>query len=115
VVDYRLFYLNPKGRVCEAQVLSCADDAEAIKTFDAYSSDRPMQLWHRDRRIMTYWPPADPRTSRCGLYRIKSPPPDENDVMVEGGSDGLLAETLYRELRYRPPFEELPWADEYFS
>jgi hypothetical protein len=61
---------------------------------------------------------ADPRTSRCGLYRIKSPPPDENDVMVEpafGGAQDLLPETAYRERGYRPPFEELPWADEFLA
>ena len=61
---------------------------------------------------------ADPRNSPCGLYRIKSPPPDENDVMVEAAYEGppdLLPETLYREHGYRPLFEELPWADEYLA
>jgi hypothetical protein len=61
---------------------------------------------------------ADPRSLRSGLYRIKSPPPDENDVMVEatnGGSGGLMGEALYREHGYWPPFEDLPWADEYLG
>jgi len=61
---------------------------------------------------------SDPRSLRCGLYRIKSPPPDEHDVMVDathGGSGGLLRETLYREQGYSPPFEELPWAEEYLG
>jgi hypothetical protein len=61
---------------------------------------------------------VDPKSSRCGLYRIKSPVPDENDVMVEaayGGPRGLLQEALYREHGYCPPFEELPWAEEYLA
>jgi hypothetical protein len=58
---------------------------------------------------------ANPKNSPCGLYRIKSPPPDENDVMVEDGPSHLLSETLYREQGYRPPFEDLPWADEYLA
>jgi hypothetical protein len=50
---------------------------------------------------------------RSGLYRIKSPPPNEHDAMLEGGSGRLLPETAYREHGYWPPFEELPWADEF--
>jgi len=59
MVHYRLFYLDPKGHVCEGLVLTCHDEAEAITLFDLRSSDRPMQLWHLDRRIKTYSPPTE--------------------------------------------------------
>ena len=61
---------------------------------------------------------VDPRMLRSGIYRIRNPEPDEHDVMVNGvsGSSGHpMRESLYRERGYSPPFEELPWADEFFS
>ena len=58
MVDYRLFYLDRKGHVCDALVLTCEDDAEAVTVFDLHSLDRPMELWHLDRCIKSYSPPA---------------------------------------------------------
>jgi hypothetical protein len=56
--EYRLYYLDPNGHIRGAEVLSCADDAEAIKAFEAHVSDRRMELWQLARRIKTYSPPA---------------------------------------------------------
>jgi len=59
---------------------------------------------------------SDSQSQCCGLYRIKSPPPDEHDVMTENeDKGGLMREALYREQGYLPPFEELPWAEEYLA
>jgi hypothetical protein len=53
---------------------------------------------------------------RGGLYRIKSPASDEHDVMTENDGDGgLMRETAYREKGCLPPFEELPWAEDYLT
>jgi hypothetical protein len=59
MLDYRLFYLDSNGHVCEGLVLSCEDDADAIRVFDRYSLDRPMQLWYLARRIKTYAPATE--------------------------------------------------------
>ena len=53
---YRIFHLDDKGRVRDARVIECVDDAEAIRIFDRCTSDRPMQLWHLARCIKAYSP-----------------------------------------------------------
>jgi len=57
--NYSLVYLDPKGNVSGALMLSCTDDAEAVATFDEFASDRAMELWHRSRRIKTYSPATE--------------------------------------------------------
>ena len=59
--EYRLYYLDPKGLIRGAEVLTCEDDAEAIAAFDTYASDRRMELWHLPRRIKSYSPPPKGR------------------------------------------------------
>jgi hypothetical protein len=52
---------------------------------------------------------------RCGLYRILGVGGQPNDVRVD--DDGIsvpLEESLYRARGYRPPVDDLPWADAYF-
>jgi len=56
MVDYRVFYLDPTGHVCEGAELTCEDEAEAIRIFDEYSLGRPMELWHLNRRVKAYSP-----------------------------------------------------------
>jgi len=61
---------------------------------------------------------VDPRTLRRGIYRIKNPPPYEDDAQVEdvhGGSSMPLSESIYRERGYDPPFDELPSSEEYHA
>jgi hypothetical protein len=59
---------------------------------------------------------SDGPSLRCGLYRIKSPPPEEHDVMTDNeDKGGLMREALYRKQGYLPPFEELPWAEDYLA
>lgn len=61
---------------------------------------------------------TDPRTLRRGIYRSANPSPLEHDVQVQdvnGGSDMPLPESIYRARGYEPPFDELPWRDEYFA
>lgn len=51
-----------------------------------------------------------------GLYRIWQEEGVENDAYVEysdGGPCIQMLESQYRERWYEPPFEELPWQDEY--
>ena len=61
---------------------------------------------------------ADPKTLRRGIYRVKNPVGIEDDAQVRdvhGGSDMPLPESIYREREYSPPFEDLPWRDDYFA
>ena len=51
-----------------------------------------------------------------GLYRIQGLGDLPNDVRVD--DDGIevpLEERLYRARSYQPPFENLPWQDEYLK
>jgi hypothetical protein len=51
-----------------------------------------------------------------GLYRIRGVGDLPNDARVD--DDGIevpLEEDLYRKRGYLPPFELLPWSDEYLS
>jgi hypothetical protein len=54
--DYRLYYFDGEGYISGLRVFTCMDDAEAIMRFDRNVSERPMELWHLDRRIKTYSP-----------------------------------------------------------
>lgn len=66
--DYRLYYLDDKGQICEVRVLTCADDVEAITEFERCASDRQMELWFLTRRIKIYSPPGGPT---WGLVRSR--------------------------------------------
>jgi len=60
---------------------------------------------------------VDPKTLRRGIYRSRMPEGMEDDAQVQdvnGGSDMPLPESTYRERGYSPPFDDLPWSDEYF-
>ena len=60
--------------------------------------------------------PVDPRTLRRGIYRIKRPRGIEDDAHVEdAGTDMPLPESIYRQRGYEPPFDDLPWSDDYFA
>jgi len=54
--DYRVYYFDSAGHICDSQVLTCADDAEAIMAFDERCFDRAMELWCLDRRLKSYVP-----------------------------------------------------------
>jgi hypothetical protein len=56
--DYRLYYLDGEGYISGLRVFSGIDETEAIIRFNRNASDRPMELWHLDRRIKTYLPPG---------------------------------------------------------
>ena len=61
---------------------------------------------------------VDPKTLRRGIYRSKMPKGMEDDAQVQdvhGGSDMPLPESTYRSRGYEPPFDELPWRDDYFA
>lgn len=59
---------------------------------------------------------VDPRTLRRGIYRQKMPEGIEDCAQVKdvnGGSQMPLDESLYRARGYEPPFEKLPWIEDY--
>jgi hypothetical protein len=61
---------------------------------------------------------TDRRQERQGIYRIRYPGGLESDVRVRviGGAEELtIAERLYRARKYDPPFERLPWHNDYFA
>ena len=61
---------------------------------------------------------TDPKTLRRGIYRVKNPEPMEADAQVQdvnGGSETSLPESLYRARGYEPPFDKLPWRDDFFA
>lgn len=61
---------------------------------------------------------VDPSTLRRGIYRIKNPEGLEDDAQVRdvaGGSDMPLSESVYRERGYEPPFDDLPWREDYLA
>lgn len=78
---------------------------------------RELRLSEEPRKVGEKMP-VDPSTLRRGLYRIMNPPGMEHDVQVEdvnGGFASPLPESLYRQRRYKPPFEKLPTREEYFA
>ena len=61
---------------------------------------------------------VDPKTLRRGIYRIKTPEGMEDDAQVEdvdGGSAMPLPESVYRQREYEPPFDKLPWREDYYA
>ena len=54
--NYRLYFFGVDGHISGLRVLTCADDGEAIMRFERHASDRPMELWHLERRVKSYSP-----------------------------------------------------------
>lgn len=54
-------------------------------------------------------------TLRRGICRVKRPVGMEDDAIVQdvnGGTEMPLAESIYRERGYEPPYDDLQWRDE---
>ena len=52
--DYRVYRLTPDGHVgAPAEVISCADDSEAVAQGRALLGDKDLEIWLHDRRITT--------------------------------------------------------------
>jgi hypothetical protein len=52
--EFRLYFLDQRDRIIEAQDMECEDDAAAIRAVEALREPRAMELWRRTRRIRTF-------------------------------------------------------------
>jgi hypothetical protein len=55
VAGYRLYFLDHARHIHDAIVLECDDDEAACAQVDAHRDGRAMELWLRDRLVMS-WP-----------------------------------------------------------
>jgi hypothetical protein len=51
---YRLYFINPGGRIEAAIDLDCQSDDQAIARSIEAADGRPMELWERDRRVKSF-------------------------------------------------------------
>lgn len=51
---YRVFYLNPLGRIVAAAPVPAIDDDDARTFACALQSEHGMELWERGRRLAVY-------------------------------------------------------------
>ena len=55
-------------------------------------------------------------TEPRGVYRTQGEDGKPNTVLLESGTLGFdISEQEYRENKYKPDFEELPWSHEYHA
>jgi hypothetical protein len=58
-LDYRLYFLNPQGRVRERVDLECGDDDEAMQVAEARAEGRAAELW-RGAVLIREYPGSEP-------------------------------------------------------
>ncbi|MDB5440353.1 MAG: hypothetical protein JWM33_2780 [Caulobacteraceae bacterium] len=51
---YRLYFLNPGGRIEAVSDLDCQSDEQAIAESAEASDGRGMELWERERRVKSF-------------------------------------------------------------
>ena len=51
MAEYRLYFLNPDGRIWRAIEFECRDDKHAIETVAEHCDGTPMELWQFDRLV----------------------------------------------------------------
>jgi hypothetical protein len=54
MVDYRLYFLDPDGKVVHAVELQCPNDDSALQLAETHADGRPMELWSLKRRVRTF-------------------------------------------------------------
>ena len=58
MADYRLYLLDPEGRISRSIELQRETDAEALREAASHAHTHGMELWQRDRRVRTFKPPS---------------------------------------------------------
>lgn len=52
--DYRLYFLDPDGKISRALELRCRDDDDAIQRAETHIDGRAMELWSLKRRVKEF-------------------------------------------------------------
>ena len=52
--DYRLYFLDERGRIKTSLEFVCADDEEARQTVEAHRRGAPLELWQEQRFVAEF-------------------------------------------------------------
>lgn len=56
MADYRIYFLDPEGRIVRALELQRETDAEAVREASSLDHLHGMELWQLDRHVRTFSP-----------------------------------------------------------
>lgn len=65
--DYRLYFLDQCGHIGGVVEMACVDDEAAAELAQAHNDGRAMELWRRDRKIVTFPGGATPLDRLGGI------------------------------------------------
>jgi len=60
-LDYRLYFLDARGRVRDRVDFECEDDGHALRAAEQQADGRAMELWHRAVLIREFPLPETPK------------------------------------------------------
>ena len=58
--DYRLYFLDPDGKISHALELQCRDDEDAVRHAETHIDGRAMELWSLKRRVKEFDARSEP-------------------------------------------------------
>jgi hypothetical protein len=66
MVEYRLYFVDPGGRICRSVVFEGDDDDDAIRTAWRHACEHDMELWNPAGLVAKFSPLRDGELSAVG-------------------------------------------------